>query len=259
MHTLPMKNCVMPLTHFTSCKVKYIYTIQLLKIYIYIVLCCVVLCCVVLCFVVLCCVVLCCVVLCCAACVVFRFALCWLFVFDFVLAFRIYMFISFGRTGNHDTFNTHVEDLVNKDGSFCSVNGRLVDSPLGPISGLHGIINEANPNHDLHMYRAHEYLESLDAAMQRRPQILLSHTPIHFMGGAAVTADGSTSTSNSTSNSYSTSSVSGRGSAEHTPHAPICPGIRLHLFGHSHFKAYAHTHETGFLQINMDARIFVFE
>jgi hypothetical protein len=59
--------------------------------------------------------------------------------------------------GNHDVANPKVDTLANSDGSLCSVHLKAVDTPLGRIVGVHGIIDERDRNPGKHKWSAAEY------------------------------------------------------------------------------------------------------
>lgn len=81
--------------------------------------------------------------------------------------------------GNHDTYNPKCKDLVNSDGTYCCVEGRLQNTPLGTISGVNGIETiEKKVNKDKHKYDSELYNKRLRFTLKGKPDILLTHQPI---------------------------------------------------------------------------------
>ncbi len=77
--------------------------------------------------------------------------------------------------GNHDVYYKEALHLKNSDGTYCCVDGRLVNTPLGTITGVSGIIGNSNP--ELHIYDAVTYREKYRKAVALQPDILLTHQP----------------------------------------------------------------------------------
>jgi predicted MPP superfamily phosphohydrolase len=81
--------------------------------------------------------------------------------------------------GNHDILNEKCKDIINDDGSFCMVDGRVVNSPLGTIGGINGIeTDDSKVDHNIHKYSRKTYQKKLEFALNTRPDILLTHQPI---------------------------------------------------------------------------------
>ena len=183
--------------------------------------------------------------------------------------------------GNHDTLNPAVEELANADGSWCSVHRRVVDTPLGRVAGLHGIINDAKPDPAFHVHTSEAYLGSLAAVLALRPDVLLTHTPVEFgapQGGGAGAGQGAGQGGGGGGGGGGDGGGAGATTVSHCQHhgAPVlgadrhgCSGAELpdvHLFGHDHYEddAFVDVRPDGDgartrLKLNMDARIFVFQ
>jgi predicted phosphodiesterase len=123
--------------------------------------------------------------------------------------------------GNHDVHNSDVLKLVNSDGTWCCVDQRAVDTPIGRIAGVNGIIlppEEKENQPEKHKYVHADYMRRLQCSLDLKPDILLTHTPL----------------------------------------SDVDHEVRLHLFGHDHYDEYIDLRPNGQLRLNMDSRVFVF-
>lgn len=121
--------------------------------------------------------------------------------------------------GNHDVFNAGVMTLMNRDGSPCCVHRQVIQTPLGRLGGINGImVDDDKANKQLHKFTSSDYTKWLNQVLQQKPDILLTHTPVK------------------------------------TPRS-----VPLHLFGHDHFENYIDIVGPNCLKLNMDCRIFVFQ
>lgn len=80
--------------------------------------------------------------------------------------------------GNHDIYNADVMHLINDDGTWCCVDQRAVDTPLGRIAGVNGIMTDTRPTMERHKYPKIEYMKRLKHTLALKPDILLTHTPL---------------------------------------------------------------------------------
>ena len=76
--------------------------------------------------------------------------------------------------GNHDLPNPEANALRNGDGTLCAVHGVCVDTIIGRIGGVNGVIGDPvrNERHD-----ARTYNRMLKDVIAQRPDILLTHQP----------------------------------------------------------------------------------
>lgn len=60
--------------------------------------------------------------------------------------------------GNHDIYDSRINNLRNSNGSFCCVHKKIVKTPIGYISGLNGIPTDLeHQNETRHMYDHETY------------------------------------------------------------------------------------------------------
>lgn len=120
--------------------------------------------------------------------------------------------------GNHDIYDARVFDLINSNGTPCCVHNKIVDTVIGKIAGVNGIIV---PDHarcpDRHKYNKKEYNTWVNHLKDKALDIFLTHMP----------------------------------PSETTLMAPI------HMFGHCHAKKYYY-HQGKSLCLNMDSRVIIF-
>lgn len=126
--------------------------------------------------------------------------------------------------GNHDADQTAVHRYWrNADRTPCYLHRRVVQTTLGlgTIGGVSGIIaGRKEPDPSCHIYEKPAYDGFLRSVMEKRPEVLLTHTPLD-----------------------------GRDL-----------DCRVHLFGHAHaHENHAVVDDQGRLKLNMDCRIFVWE
>jgi len=79
--------------------------------------------------------------------------------------------------GNHDIYNSKVNDMVNTDGTHCCVDNSIVNTILGTIGGVNGIITE-EANHERHKYTEKEYMKKYEYVKRLNPDIMLTHQPV---------------------------------------------------------------------------------
>lgn len=121
--------------------------------------------------------------------------------------------------GNHDIYDERIAELTNSDGSPCCVHGHTIQTPIGTIGGINGIVNPDNAvDHTRHKYSAKEYVREYRAYIDNPPDIFLTHQP---------------------------------------PDQHFKPFASIHMFGHCHWKDY-HREENGCLLLNMDSRVIKF-
>lgn len=121
--------------------------------------------------------------------------------------------------GNHDLDVSAVHNTwTNEDGTPCYLHRKVVDTAIGRIGGVSGIIVAKGKVaiERAHIYTEEDYDAMLQEVLQQKPEILLTHTPLE-------------------------SNL----------------GVSRHLFGHAHFEEYIGLGEDGSLSLNMDRRIFV--
>lgn len=94
--------------------------------------------------------------------------------------------------GNHDIKNSEVYNLKNPDGTPCCVSDVVIDTPIGRIGGLDGIISKQSIP-DRHKYLESEYLKRYKRVKDMKPEIMLTHqppaeqlifAPVHLFGHA---------------------------------------------------------------------------
>eukprot|EP00040_Diaphanoeca_grandis_P008982 m.47113 g.47113 ORF g.47113 m.47113 type:complete len:234 (+) comp20419_c0_seq1:130-831(+) len=118
--------------------------------------------------------------------------------------------------GNHDVQNAETREMYNDDGTPCHVAGLVVETAVGSIGGVDGIIDDVKPDPSLHKYTTTEYMSMFKKVTARNPQILLTHTPLA---------------------------------------SDVMHSSKIHLYGHAPVTPYAQiTHDA--LSLNMDGRIF---
>lgn len=76
--------------------------------------------------------------------------------------------------GNHDTENPAVYELRNRDGTPCCVHGLCIDTIIGKVAGVNGIIG--NPSKQ-HRTTKDAYTAALRRVLSGGPDILLTHQP----------------------------------------------------------------------------------
>lgn len=75
--------------------------------------------------------------------------------------------------GNHDIYNNKSFELCNKNGNPCCVDNICVDTIIGRIGGVNGIIGKNNLSR--HKYREEEYFSKISNILSQQPDILLTH------------------------------------------------------------------------------------
>jgi predicted phosphodiesterase len=75
--------------------------------------------------------------------------------------------------GNHDLFSNEQETLKNKDGSYCCLHNKSVESPVGLIGGINGIIGKDDAIH--HKYAENKYIKMLDKLNDQKLDIIMTH------------------------------------------------------------------------------------
>lgn len=80
--------------------------------------------------------------------------------------------------GNHDISDDKFNLLLNDDLTPCAVDSIVVDTPIGKMAGINGIIDDNNIDYNYHKYSSTEYNKKLLNILELKPDIILSHQPI---------------------------------------------------------------------------------
>jgi predicted phosphodiesterase len=81
--------------------------------------------------------------------------------------------------GNHDQEDERVYSLRNDDDTPCCVHNIVIDTVLGRIGGVNGIIGKDGNNHT---FDEAKYQLFIDSVIEQSPQIFLSHMPGNTQG-----------------------------------------------------------------------------
>ena len=124
------------------------------------------------------------------------------------------------RIVDRDTVVICTGDMGGADGTPCYLHCRVVDTAIGRLGGVSGIVARPgrSPEPRAHIYAEDAYGRMLSRVLDQQPATLLTHTPY-----------------------------------------ALPTTVPRHLFGHAHFDAYIGEDEGGGLLLNMDGRIFVWE